>query len=123
MTAGFGDLYLGKPPSPSMSGRKRSVSVAPDSRMEDTIASSRVCEPPTSSQDLQTRIEMLGERIAERERKIRTRQTLERLKREEEKQSLRAPPVEITVEKTAPDGGLSMLVELDSHLIPNPGGL
>lgn len=120
MTAGFGDLDLSKPPSPSSSSRKSSISLVPNLRTENIIASKRDDDIAKSAQDLQSRINVLSERIAERERKIRTRQQLEMLQTEEVDQIIRVPPFKMSVQESTPDSVVSV-VELDSRSIPNMG--
>ena len=120
MTAGFGDLDLSKPPSPGLSSRKSSISVAPSLRTENVVARKQDDDYATSAQDLQSRIDVLTERIAERERKIRTRQHLERLQAEEAEQENWVPPFKINVQEDTSDRAVSV-VELDSRSIPNIG--
>lgn len=130
-TAGFGDLDLGKPPSPPLSSKKSSISLAPSIMTQNTTASVQEPDAPTSAEDLQMRIDVLSERIAERERKIRTRQQLERLQAEEEGYAPQAPSVEVISEKTeqGPHSAtnLSILEETeDQGELPaysNPGGV
>ena len=64
-TAGFGDLDLGRPPSPPLSSKKSSISLAPSAMTQSTAESNT--DAPPSAEDLQTRIDALSERIAERE--------------------------------------------------------
>ena len=118
-TAGFGDLDLGKPPSPPLSSKKSSISLTPSIMAQNTTASAQDPDAPSSAEDLQMRIDVLSERIAERERKIRTRQQLERLQAEEEGHALRAPSVEVISEKTEQDPLKSTQIELDPHRATN----
>ncbi|KAG7006706.1 hypothetical protein G7Y79_00013g034780 [Physcia stellaris] len=118
-TAGFGDLDLGKPPSPPLSSRKSSISLAPSVMTQSTAAGLQERDVPTSPKDLQTRIDVLSEKIAERERKIRTRQQLERLQAEEDGHSVRAPSIEVHPERREQEPVGSTGVELDSSLVTN----
>ena len=127
LTAGFGDLDLGRPPSPTLSSKKSSFSLAPSSRRESAISSNRTSDIPPSAEDLQTRIDVLSERIAERERKIKMRQHLERLQAEDEVHGIhpphRAPSIEVIAEKLNADQYRIVPVELDSHVVTNLGTL
>lgn len=120
-TAGFGDLDLGKPPSPPTSSRKSSMSFAPSVMTQSTAASLQEPNDPTSPRDLQTRIDVLSDRIAERERKIRNRQQLERLQAEEDGHSVRAPSIEVIAEKRERGPVEGTGVELDSRSMTNLG--
>ena len=120
MTAGFGDLDLSKPPSPGLSSRKSSMSPAQSLGTESIVVSDQIDDNATLAQDLQFRIDVLSERIAERERKIRTRQQLEMLQAEEAEQIIRVPPFKMNVQESTPDSGASV-VELDSRSISNMG--
>ncbi|KAL8784637.1 MAG: hypothetical protein Q9195_008966 [Heterodermia aff. obscurata] len=114
-TAGFGDLDLGKPPSHPLSSKTSSISLTPSIMTQNTTVTIQDPDAPTSAEDLQMRIDVLTERIADRERKIRTRQQLERLQAEEEGYALRGPSVEVIPEKTEQDPLKSTQIELDSH--------
>ena len=118
-TAGFGDLDLGKPPSPPLSSKQSSISLASSIMTQGATASVQDSDAPTSAEDLQMRIDVLSERIAERERKIRTRQQLERLQAEEEGYTLRVPSVEVISEQMGQDPLKSIQIEMDSHSATN----
>ena len=118
-TAGFGDLDLGKPPSPPLSSKKSSISLTPSVTTQNTTASFQDPDAPTSAEELQVRIDALSERIAERERKIRTRRQLERLQAEEEGYAVQAPPVEVIPEKPEQGPLKSTQIELDSYSATN----
>ena len=118
-TAGFGDLDLGRPPSPLLSSRKSSISLAPSVMTQSTAASVQEPNVPTSPEDLQTRIDVLSDKIAERERRIRTRQQLERLQAEEDRNSVRAPSIEVIPEKREQEQVGGTGVELDSRSATN----
>ena len=118
-TAGFGDLDLGKPPSPPLSSKKSSISLAPSIMTRDSTASVQDPDAPTSAEDLQMRIDVLSERISERERKIRTRQQLERLQAEEEGYAVRAPSVEVISENPEKGPLKSTQLELEPHHAPS----
>ena len=118
-TAGFGDLDLGKPPSPPLSSRKSSISLAPSVMTQSTAAGLQERDVPMSPTNLQTRIDVLSEKIAERERKIGTRQQLERLQAEEDGHSVRAPSIEVHPERRVQEPVGSTGVELDSSLVTN----
>ena len=118
-TAGFGDLDLGKPPSPPLSSKKSSISLAPSIKTQSTAAIVPDPDAPSSAEDLQIRIDVLSERIAERERKIRTRQQLERLQAEEEGYAVRTPSIEVISQKTEQDPLKNTQIERDPHSTTN----
>ena len=119
-TAGFGDLDLGKPPSPPLSSKKSSISLASSIMTQSATASIQESDAPTSAEDLQMRIDVLSDRIAERERKIRTREQLERVQAEEEGYAPRVPSVEVISERMEQDPLKSIQIEMDSRSAINP---
>lgn len=118
-TAGFGNLDLGKLPSSPLSSKKSSISLAPSVMTQSTATTVPETEIPTSAEDLQTRIDVLNDGIAERERRIRTRQQLERLQAEYESQRLQAPSIEVIFDKAEHKPSESTLIELDSRSVTN----